>query len=519
VILNQLLIGAILFCWLSPAGYAISPETKAVIKQAERLNVSGKTAEAYKLIDKYIEAHPKDADAYAWHGIMDNEHRKPQQCLDYLTKALQLSKGGKSLHLYQQVYIVRAYANMNLNRKNEAYADIEKARQINESNAEVFHIRGYINEHYGKLKQAFADYERGAPGHAICMERAATLADQLKLWDRRGYWLDQVCKIAPTFDRLNQRRVFQAQHGKMELAVEDAHRLLDMQPENREMHAFLVEALSQLGRYKDGIDAANIALKRFPGDLNFETKRADLELLSMHYDEAAKQYKKLLKKHPADAHLLEQYAVALRFQGRYEEAVVQFEKAAGIRNPDVPVLAIRAEAYRHSEQFKKCGDDYKQLYQKTSDRTYIVDAAQSWLSLGDYTKALKMFELALSEKGQGKPLSRSRVVHAYTCEAQCYLLTKQYQKSVERADKALSLGKGTLAALFCRSEANTKLGNYDAAIADLSEAIKLRPRLASSYHLRAKIFELKKMPEMAERDRKKASTLSRSLESDVFPSR
>lgn len=74
-------------------------------------------------------------------------------------------------------------------------------------------------------------------------------------------------------------------------------------------------------------------------------------------------------------------------------------------------------------------------------------------------------------------------------------------------EKALSLDRKSIFAFLGRGVIRTSRADYDGAIADLSQAIKLKPDFATAYKARSQAWEAKGNRKRAEADRKKALSL------------
>jgi tetratricopeptide (TPR) repeat protein len=501
------------FCTFSP-----KVESLRNVKRAREFAAANKYNEAVKVLESYLRKHPRDLENLVYLGLLNNDRGDYAQSREHLTKALSYSNGGKDIAVIQQVYIVRAFANSKLKNKAEAYADIEKATSINAKNVEVYHIRGLIDQTFGNYKSAMINLERGLqPGSDGSYLALSRCADKLKLYDKQEQWLDKLCREFPTRDYLNERRGFYAKHGKMSLAVRDALECLKLKPYEREMHDFTISALCQLNDYDGAADAVARAIVCFPKDREFKRLRARIQLLKGEVNGAVVELKKLLKAHPDDPDLIERLAIALRKQCRYEESIVEFQKASRIREPNDEVRGERAECYRLAEQYSLAALDYKVLYQHTLSRTFILQAGQAWLSMGEYKKALDTFALAIDDKGVGHPLNDKAKISLYASQALANLRLDHYEQAVAAASKAIALNPHHLMSHFYRGQANAKLGKLDAAIADMTETIKIRPDVAIAYDERAKLYDRKKQFDLARRDRLRMSVLSKKLESDVFP--
>lgn len=507
---------------LNPA--RASAETRdQLFFRVDRMPSEQKKKEARKLLHEFLLKHPNEPNAHVRHGYLDNEYGDYASALDHMNKAIALTdRAGTGLLFPQQVFIVRAFANFNLNKTNAAYADINHAiKMSNSTNAEAFYIRGIINRKYGKTKAALADFERGAtlaPSHESCVRAAADMAGNLKLYRKQQEWLDKLVSKFPTAENLWARSQFHAVHGDMRQAIADIRRCIELDPADKKSYIFACDALNSMSDFRKSAAVAKQGIERFPDDFELRKREADSLLRLGDFSTAHKLFKRLVKTHPDDPFVRERYAMVLRKEGRYEESYAEFKKAKTLREPDFDVLINSAQAARFAEQYRDAAMDYTRAYQITSDRTLIVDAALCWLSTGDYKKALATLDIALDPKAAGKVLDSKKLVQLHTIQSQCFFHLTQFEKSRVAATQAIALDKDSFMAYVYRAQANGGLKLIDEAIVDLTQAIRLRPDFAVPYRERARLYEMKNKPDLAQKDRNKLKALSSSLEKDVFPS-
>ena len=82
-----------------------------------------------------------------------------------------------------------------------------------------------------------------------------------------------------------------------------------------------------------------------------------------------------------------------------------------------------------------------------------------------------------------------------------------YEKAIEEYDEALRLNPEYANAYASRGGAYMLLGQYERAIQDFDEAIRLNPEYANAYYLRAFTYQSLGEQELADRDFQKAKEL------------
>ncbi len=484
----------------------------------EQFARSSRVREARDLGNKWLETHPADVDILERLGFLDNLECDYASSLKHLTKVLDLTGGGNGRVLKPQIYTVRAYVNGQLKKKTEALADIEKAIKLMPNSYEVYHVRGQIHLYLGEYKNALPDLEKALtmePGCDNCTRELMRALAALKMYDRQKVWIDKLIPKFPTRSNLLYQVRWEAEHGDPKKAAQLAESVAHKFPDNAEAQVIAFDLCQPFDHARAG-RLIEKALDRLPGEFEILRRSAESKILESDFEGALATLLPLVKTHRQDPAIREMLGVCYRRLNRYERGIVEFELAAKQREPSGTILLVRAENYRLAEQYKKAAADYARLYQLMSNREFILLGAQCWHSLGENKRALDILAIAEDRRSPGAPLNQGQRLKLYEMKAQCLFKLNQYEKSLVECNRAIALSQGSMLIFFLRAQTNAKLHKIDEAIADYTQAMKLRPDFAILYSERASLYDLKNLPKLAAKDRLRLKNLSRSLETDFF---
>ena len=155
----------------------------------------------------------------------------------------------------------------------------------------------------------------------------------------------------------DNRGLHQFREGKVEEALADYRRALEINPTYLNAHNNLGYALAQQGRYAEAVATYRAALRSNPGHLEVRNNLANALADLSQLPEAMEHYEFVLAKDPSHVNALNGSGVALAMQQRLPEAKQRLERALQVA-PDNPsahhnlgnvysMLGLKEEAQRH----------------------------------------------------------------------------------------------------------------------------------------------------------------------------
>lgn len=477
--------------------------------------------EAIALLNEELRKDPNNLLCLARRGAIHNQIGKFKQCTEDLNRAFALTHDGRELDAAAGYMIMRAYANYRLGNKEAARADIDKVGKWQPNTGQHYHIKALIEEKWGSSQKALSLYEKSLsldPSNDNCLNHANALATKLKAVAQQQKMLEDCVRKHPSSHNLIARAQLNATRGRWKAVIDDSSRVikLDAKPAVG-VYQLLCQALTNLERPQEVMATSASGLKLYPTDFDLKYYQANALLLLGKHSEAIEICNELKKKQPNSAQPYEFMGHIYKMQKRYEQSAEEFRKAAKIAEPQSPiVLNERATAYKYGENYKEAAFDFERIFSMEHKAEHALRAGECYIGLSDYKSALKALNLALDPKVK-IPMQLRERAHAYTQKALCYSRLNDPLNARLAASQALVISPKSAAALHFHAESSTILKDYESAIKDYSEMIRLQPSFARNYGERAKLYKMTGKYVLAQRDLNMVAKLSSMVEDETFP--
>ena len=195
------------------------------------------------------------------------------------------------------------------------------------------------------------------------------------------------------------------------------------------------------------------------------------------WDQALSAADSILESDSENAHARVTRGIALNGQGKYDEAMAEFDLVTELKGRTPEMLADRADAFAHQSY---C------YYQK-----------------GDYLEAVNSAYYAT--------LEQSDHALAHNNRSNAYIAREEYDKAIRSAKRAIQ-SDGTFAAAYCnKGFAYAKKGDAKRAIADLNKAIELDAGMAVAFQRRGAAYAINGQLKKAGADLNKALQMQPGL--------
>jgi len=275
-------------------------------------------------------------------------------------------------------------------------------------------------------------------------------------------------RLDPTLAITYQKRAFEAMYAQDDAAevIRLSSIAISIDPKLPKVYAYRATGYLRLGQYARAIADTTAGLQLHPSIASTRSllfsRRAEAHFACDQFAAAFADGKNAIE---ADATARAYCNLGLHYMetGHYEEASDTFK-----------------------EGLKKVDRSDMQLLQ-ISRETFLASGDPRWDEIPTATGfiAVKMTEFFLDR-------------------ADTYLEAQNYNHALTEVRHAIFFTPYKVTALQARGRVRIGLGQYDLALADFSQCIKLRPGLASSYYFRAQIEEKIGKTEEAKADRKRA---------------
>jgi tetratricopeptide (TPR) repeat protein len=272
-------------------------------------------------------------------------------------------------------------------------------------------------------------------------------------------------------ERLAETR---AKAQQLREAVEEAHAVLKLDPDNVDAHRLLariyVRTLGDLNAgdaQKENLSKAIVEfqaiLKVQPDDTYSSLWLARLYRFENHHTDAEKVLRDVLERDPGNGPALEQLSQLLIDEGRSQEAVKILSDAAG-SSSSPEVYDLLGDAYAQAKDYPKSEEAYRRAAEDDPDDPgHLHGLAQALMEQDKYAEALEQFK-KLSEVEPGTAENYMRM-------AQLYRRLGKFDLAESSLLRAKQLQPGNLEVLYNEALLYEDQGRFEDAIKVLSDAI------------------------------------------------
>jgi len=414
-------------------------------------------------------------------------------------------------------HVLRGLARLLRGDHAKAAADFDEAIRLDPKLASAYYNRGFARLRQGKLAEALAD-----------CEAAVALAPD----DARAYGLRSVVLHA---------------RGDRKRALADCDRALQLDPRLAGVHNQRCLTLCAEGKLDDALAAAEEAISLRPKEASYYSNRAMVWQAKGDTERALADLDRALQYAPQRAIFHQNRGLLLSARGEHQKAVAAFTEAVRL-DPDVDGPRFcRGEAYARLGDFDRAIADYSEVLRRDPDCTAAYynrgwcrhKTGDSEAAVTDYTEAIRRdptlqvayanrgrlhlgagrLDEAISDFTEGLRLD-PKSANCYCGRGMAFSKKKDWDKAIadlteairldptnvvaygmrglawmhkggfERALEGLDQRLASLLAqhLFGQSDSGPQLvphEEFEKAAADFTQAIRLRPDVATFYCSRA----------------------------------
>ena len=238
---------------------------------------------------------------------------------------------------------------------------------------------------------------------------------------------------------------------------------------------------------------------------NAHRERGRQYRLAGRYEQALVDFDRAIDAKPQYSEALSGRGETYRLMGRYEEALADFDRAIDLEPEDEWTIASRGETYQSMDRYEEALADFSraidldpeyawaivargETYQSMDryeealadfSRAIDLDPEYAWAiaSRGETYQSMDRYEEALADFSRAIDLD-PEIAYYIAIRGEMYRLMDRHEEALADFDRAIDLDSEYAWAIGRRGHTYRALGNYDAALADFSRAIDLDPEIA-----------------------------------------
>jgi tetratricopeptide (TPR) repeat protein len=502
--------------------------------------------------DEAIRLRPEDETLYADRGITYELKGNNERALTDFNKALDLQPGyWHALNGRADIYIkkkeyghavadcdlatklskdnaaaysLRGYANRSKGDYDHAIADINEAIRLNPNFADAFANRGWAYSYKKDFERAIADFDM-----AITLNK-----NGVNYYNGRGYAyrekgdndraisdFDEAIGLSPNFtDALDNRGWAYARKEDYGRAIADFTRVIELNPSS-DHYVERGEIYQKAGENAKALADFNEAVRLNPDNWLAYSARRSVYFRQGATESQIADLKEILRLRPDDDTNRLLLAQAYDKKGEHDRAIAMLDKLLAERPDNFDAYHYRGQIYISTHEFDAAIADANQLIRLKPDK-----------GDGYHLRALayvnkKDFDHAIADLSQAIRADPDRA-DIYMSRAAIYDLKGDYEHAIADVSEAIKLPMGTpsnqsfanaspdyrkvyiklLQGQYTqRATYRANLGDFENAIADCNEAVRLWPDGSDGYRGRGLIYYWQKQYDLALQDFDKALRL------------
>lgn len=258
------------------------------------------------------------------------------------------------------------------------------------------------------------------------------------------------------------------QLGKHEEAVESYRKSLELQPDLAEAHVNLGNALAQLGRWEEVVASFGKALELAPGDAETHINLGHSLAHLSRFEEAVANYIKSLAIKPDLVEAHNSLGNALYRLGRFEESAASYAKA-------IELVPADAEAHNnHGSALAQLRRQREAIASFKKSLELKPDYAKAHFNLGNALDYLGRWDEAIGSFKQALEIEPTNV-EAHNNLGSALDQLDRSEEAIASFDRALELKPDYCEAHNNRGLVFARLGKNEEAIAAYTKAVEIRP--------------------------------------------
>ncbi|MEM8533741.1 MAG: tetratricopeptide repeat protein [Chloroflexota bacterium] len=227
----------------------------------------------------------------------------------------------------------------------------------------------------------------------------------------------------------------------------------------------------ELQRWEDALDIYTLMIERYSDEhyINAAFNNRGAAFFNLcRYQDSLVDYDRALELQPDDPMVLANRGRAHHELGNYEQALADYTRALELRHDHPATLANRGRAHHELSNYEQALADYDRALELQPDDPVTLDnRGRAHHELGNYEQVLADYNRALALRPDDLRTLHNRGV--------TYAQMGAYEQALADYDRALALRPDDPIVLYARGLNYYQMGAYEQALADYDRALALRP--------------------------------------------
>ncbi|MGQ9817796.1 MAG: tetratricopeptide repeat protein [bacterium] len=233
--------------------------------------------------------------------------------------------------------------------------------------------------------------------------------------------------------------------------------------------------------WKDSITLWNDVLEKFPDCAIAYNNRGNAYNFNGQYEKAISDFDKAIEINPVSELAYFNRGIAYEKLKIDDKAIADFTNALNIQPAFIMGYVNRGAIYARIGEYDKAYDDLTRALQLNPH------LAEAYYNLGVLYFNIKNYDLALKNYDKALEIDKYlSVVHV--SKGDIYFIYGDFERAIENYTKAIEIDPMNVDAYYNRAVTSTRLGNLERALKDYNQVLKLNPNFAHAYNNRGNIY-------------------------------
>jgi tetratricopeptide (TPR) repeat protein len=415
-----------------------------------------------------------------------------------------------------ETFINRGRAYGDTGQYDRAIQDFDQAIRLNPNISIGFNNRGVAYLRKGQYDRAIQDYTeaiRLAPNDAEPFLNRCTAYARKTQYDRAIRNCDQAIQLNPNYvDAFTSRGVVYFDKGQYDRAIQDNDQAIRLNPNYVDAYVNRCGDYLAKRQHDRAIQDCDKAIRLNPNVANAFANRCNAYADKSQYDRAIKDCDQAIRLNPNYADAFNNRGVAYLRKGQYDRAIQDFNQAIRLNPTFAYAFNGRGLAKRAKGDSAEGDADIAKARQLNPNLPSDVQTPntldQQRCSADDPDVSIGACT-ALIQTGQGP---QQNLVAALGFRGNAYARKRQYDRAIEDYNQAIRLNPNEAGAFIGRGIAYTLKGQGAPALLDFDQAIRLAPQEAKAFVGRGFLLRALGEDARADADFAKARQLNPNLQ-------